>query len=98
MWGGNLAHGIVALIHCFDNSGPQGPATRYQHAAFGGSLNMDKLLAAVPLWFGMFAANCYCANKAYGSLLLPWDRQACTAAPGIAAKDPSVGPAPPAGV
>ena len=28
---------------------------------------------AVPLWFGMFAANLYFTNKCFGSSLLPWN-------------------------
>ncbi len=75
MWGGNLCHGIVALIHCFDGDGPQAASARYQTETFGGKLNMDKLILAVPLWFGMFAANLYFTNKCFGSSLLPWDRQ-----------------------
>jgi hypothetical protein len=73
MWGGNLCHGIVALIHCFDGDGPQAASARYQTEAFGGNLNMDKLILAVPLWFGMFAANLYFTNKCFGSSLLPWN-------------------------
>ena len=71
MWGGNLCHGIVALIHCFDSGGPQALSARYSNSTFGGDLNLDKLFVAIPLWFGMFSANLFFAKKCFGSFLLP---------------------------
>jgi hypothetical protein len=73
MWGGNLAHGLVAASHCFADDKTE--SSRYQENSFGGHLNLDKLLVAVPLWFGMWAANLFFAKKVFGSYLLPWDRK-----------------------
>ena len=33
---------------------------------------MGKMVIAVPLWFGMFAANLLFANKVFGNSLLPF--------------------------
>jgi len=77
MWGGNFCHGWVAFIHCFaDDNMPQ---SRYQHETLGGSQNMDKMFVAVPLWFGMWAANLFFVKKVFGSFLLPWDRESMVA-------------------
>merc|ERR1719446_392119 len=72
MWGGNLCHGVVALIHCFDASGPNEGSGRYLHP----HLNMDKLVLAVPLWFGCFAGNLFFSKRAFGSFLPPWSIEA----------------------
>ena len=44
----------------------------------GGTKNLDKLLIAVPLWFGMWAGNMYFAKKTFGTFLLPWNRASLT--------------------
>ena len=68
-WGGNLSHGIIATIHCFTDQST--PASRYQTTTFGGVRNLDKLLVAVPLWFGSFAVNTFFNMKVFGSILFP---------------------------
>ena len=41
------------------------------HSMFG-LYQYDKLFAAVPLWFALFAINLYFAKAIFGSALLPW--------------------------
>ena len=59
MWGANFAHGFVALIHCFTDVDTAPIATGstgsyiYAYNAFGLHNNLDKLILAVPLWFGL---------------------------------------------
>mmetsp|Transcript_46834 Transcript_46834/g.142181 ORF Transcript_46834/g.142181 Transcript_46834/m.142181 type:complete len:192 (-) Transcript_46834:156-731(-) len=77
MWGGNFGHGCVAFIHCFTDDVT--PSSRYQFNTIGGTMNLDKLLVAVPLWFGMWAANLLFTKKVFGSFLLPWDRASLSA-------------------
>lgn len=72
MWGGNFCHDVVAFVHCFDGNGPNKAATAYAKAAFGSKLNIDKLLIAVPLWFGMWAANLFFFKKCFGNYGLPY--------------------------
>jgi hypothetical protein len=76
MWVANLAHGIVAFIHCFtdrDQYGLNGPGESNADAHFGGFNNLDKLFIAVPLWFGMFFGNLYFSKKCFGDCNLPWN-------------------------
>ena len=68
-WGGNFAHGCVATVHCFTDQAT--PASRYQYTTFGGVRNLDKLVVAVPLWFGLWAVNMFFFNKVFGSFLTP---------------------------
>lgn len=77
MWIANFAHGVVAFAHCFDkqDSGST-PTSTPPSMKYGlGSRNMDKMLLAVPLWFGMWSLNLLFAKKAFGTFLLPWDRE-----------------------
>ena len=77
MWGGNFAHGCVAFAHCFADKDKAW--SKYQQDTLGGTLNMDKMFVAVPLWFGCWAANLFFAKKVFGCFLLPWDYTALTA-------------------
>jgi len=77
MWGGNFCHGIVAFIHCLTDVDK--PWSKYQNDTLGGTRNLDKLFVAVPLWFGMWAANLFFVKKVFGSFLLPWDRASLSA-------------------
>ena len=76
MWTANFAHGIVATAHCFGTANVDYStlaASKYTEMTLGGYTNYDKLLFAVPLWFGLGFTNLYFSKKVYGNFNLPWD-------------------------
>ena len=76
MWGGELAHGMIATVGIFTDFTPQyaGPTILGEMPpTFLGLTHYPNLFLDTPFLYLMFGVNLYFSYKVFGSALLPWD-------------------------